>query len=402
VVLNEQAIEKHRRAAFFAFSGPVPLPLERRLVSFTAHNVREALHALHALVRYRGDDKARQIAEACLAAIFDLWGPEKGWNLDRLQGRYGIAVTDNNENFVRTLPHAIGPLVKYYRATGYEAALDLAIVLKDKLCKDHFPEDGTYHIELQGTHGHSIACVLCSLAQLAELTRDVFLIDRVKAFYDNGMWQLRDELGWVVEKTSQSSIDRPDTGEVNSTGDLVETALILGRWGFTQYFEDAERILRCHLLPSQLRDTGFIADPPNPDGADGKRNVAGRLRGAFGFPAPYGHQPFELTGWEAVFFHLDIVGGAVGSLCEAYRDATRFDDAGHHVNLLFDYETDAIKVESFYTHGALTITLKKPGPLWVRLPSWVRPETVTIEGLTGTRRFAGFYPFVVQQPVGVP
>jgi len=42
------------------------------------------------------------------------------------------------------------------------------------------------------------------------------------------------------------------------------------------------------------------------------------------------------------------------------------------------------------------------GPLWVRTPSWVEKETMAIEGLSGTRRFAGAYLFVAQQPAGVP
>ena len=51
VAVDEEAIEKHRRAAFFSFSGPVALPLNRRviggpLVNFAAHNIR---------VRLRGD-----------------------------------------------------------------------------------------------------------------------------------------------------------------------------------------------------------------------------------------------------------------------------------------------------------------------------------------------------------
>ena len=85
-------------------------------------------------------------------------------------------------------------------------------------------------------------------------------------------------MGWVIE----SGLDGapPDLGEVNNTGDIVETALILGRWGYTDYYHDAERILRCHLLPSQLRDNAFIQNPPNPDNEDGMRNVAERHLGA--------------------------------------------------------------------------------------------------------------------------
>jgi hypothetical protein len=300
------------------------------------------------------------------------------------------------------LPRILGPLVKYYRATGYSRALELAVILKDKLLAEHFGEDGAYGIEVQGTHAHSIACVLSSLAQMAELTLDSILLNRVKKFFDNGMWRLRDPIGWVVEKTGSSEVQRPDVGEGNSSGDLVETALILGCFGYPQYFEDAERIIRCHILPSQLRDIEFIENPLNPQNEDCKRDVARRLQGAWGHPAPYGHEPLELQGFPGILFTLDIVGGVVASLCEAYRQVTTFDNTGHHVNLLFDHETDQIKVESRYTHPHLRVTLKKPGALWIRIPSWVDRRRMLVEGIAGVPRFTGSYLLVHQQPVGQP
>ena len=110
-------------------------------------------------------------------------------------------------------------------------------------------------------------------------------------------------------------------------------------------------ILRAHLLPSQLRDVSFIQEPPNPRGEDGLRDLANRHLGAFGFPAPYGHQPPGLS-W--VSFNMDIVGGAVASLVEAWRKITEYGDAdGLHINLLFDYEDPAVRIESPYTHDQL-------------------------------------------------
>ena len=120
------------------------------------------------------------------------------------------------------------------------------------------------------------------------------------------------ELGWVMESSREDNL--LDQGEGNNTGDLVETALILGRWGWPEYYEDAERILRCHLLPAQLRDVSWIEEPDNPEGLDCLRDLAERNRGSWGFPAPYGLRPIEAEG---MGFHLDIVGGVVGSLCEA-------------------------------------------------------------------------------------
>jgi hypothetical protein len=185
---------------------------------------------------------------------------------------------------------------------------------------------------------------------------------------------------------------------MNNTGDILETALILGRWGYADYFHDAERILRGHLLPSQLRDISFITDPPNPHGEDGLRDVADRHLGAFGFPAPYGHEPL---GIERVSFNMDIVGGAVGSLCEAYREATRFDGAEHRVNLLFDHRTEAIGVEAIYTGPALRITLQKPGPLFVRIPPWVSSDEIVVEG-AASPRVGGAYAFFAAPPVDRP
>jgi len=170
----------------------------------------------------------------------------------------------------------------------------------------------------------------------------------------------------------------------------------LGRWGYPEYYHDAERIVRGHLLPAQLRDIAFIANSSNPNGEDGKREVAARHLGAFGFPAPYGHEPVDA---DHVSFNMDIVGGAVASLCEVYRAVTHFDTAGHWVNLLFDHETDAIEVESPYTHPVLRVRVKRPAPLFVRIPPWVDPQTIVLSGVAEPLTLTNGYLFIAQPPV---
>ena len=399
VSIDDGAVENHTRAAFLSYSGSVALPLNRqeiggRPVRFVSHNIREGFHALYALVKYRDSARARELAEAGIAAVFSYWDPEKGWDLDRLEQQHGLDVREAEQTFISGLARAMGPLVKYYRATGYGPALELAILLKEKTIGEFLKEDGAYDPQSFGTHTHSVTCVMSSLAQLADLTGDSHLMNRIKAFYDNGLQDIRDELGWVIENSRPES--NPDCGEINNTGDIVETALILGRWGYVEYCHDAERILRGHLLPSQLRDISFIKDPPNPNNEDGKRDVANRHLGAFGFPAPYGHAPL---GVERISFNMDIVGGAVGSLCEALREGLRSDKAGHWVNLLFDRETEAIRVESPYTHQALRITLKRPGPLFVRVPPWIEPGCVAIHGIERAPRVTNGYLLISDPPV---
>ena len=385
--IDEQAIDTITRAAFFAYHGAVPLPLNRQriggpLVNFLPTQIREGLHALYALVRFRDSEHARELAEACIETIFRCWDPSDGWDYARLQDEHGLSIFKPS-SFLNGLGRSIGPLVKYFQATGYGPALDLAIVLKERTVAEFFTENGEYQAA-HGLHGHSTTCTMSSLAQLADLTRDAHLLARVKAFYDNGLRHIRDQVGWSIETTKPGK--NYGRGEANNTGDIVETALILGRWGHTEYYHDAERILRCHLLPCQLRDVSFIPDPPNPEDEDGKRDVPRRIAGSFGLPAPYGHHP---VGVAEVKFNSDIVGGVVGSLCEVYREATRHDAAGHRVNLLFDHETPAIKVRSPYTHSALSVELKRPGPLFVRLPPWVRPGAIEISGPDRPRHTGG-------------
>ena len=300
----------------------------------------------------------------------------------------------------RSLPvlgRAIGPLVKYYRATGSGPALELAIVLKEKAVADYFLADGSYDTDRFGSHTHSTTCVMSSLAQLADLLNDAPLMGQVHSFYTRGLWEIRDELGWVIESSAPDA--PPDRGEANNTGDILETSLILGRWGYPEAYDDAERILRGHLLPSQLRDISWIEEPDNPAGEDGRCDVAKRHWGAFGFPAPYGHHP---VGLPRVAFNMDIVGGAVASLCEAYRETTRFDSAGHWVNLLFDHETDAIKVESPYTGPGLRVTLKHPGPLFVRVPRWTDPPIPPVAGIAERPLQTGRYLLIANAPIGTP
>ena len=396
--VDEVAIGNHRRAAFLSYSGPVALPLNREVkdgspLNFCPHNLREGFHALYALARFRDDREARELAEKSIAAVGELWDADDGWDLPALE-QLGLVYQDSR-GFIQGEARMLGPLVKYYRVTGYAPALDLALVLKEKAVNEFYLPDGSFDQQRFNTsHSHSITCVLSSLAQLADLLGDGALMLQVMAFCEDGLWAMRDELGWSCESTTQEDSDH---GETNNSGDILETVLILGRWGFGEYYHDAERMLRGHLLPSQLRDNSFIADPPNPDNIDGLRDVADRHLGAYGFPAPYGHKSVG-KGRANLSFNMDIVGGTVASLCEAYREVVRSEESGHWVNMLFDHETEAVSVQSPYTGDGLQIEAKKAGPLWVRIPPWVAREAVRVAGATAT--WSDDYLFVAQPPVG--
>ncbi len=403
VRLDEDAVDKHMSATFYSYS-TAPLPLHRKSpygkpTELLDHDIREGFHALYSLVKYRLCDRARTIAESSIATILKYWHPDRDWDENGLRNDLGVSdLTPGYPAYITRLARAIGPLVKYYRTTGYGPALDLALMLKDRAITEAFYEDGSYNDRRFGTHCHSTTCVMSSLAQLADLTTDASLMARVKAFYDNGLWEIRDEIGWSIETSVDGNCGR---GEANNTGDILETALLLGSWGHTEYYHDAERILRCHLLPSQLRDVSFIEEPENESGIDGRCDVANRLRGGFGFPAPYGHEPLGIMNSDKprIGFNLDIVGGAVGSLCEAYRQIATHDHAGHRVNLLFDHETEKIKVESPYDSPSLRVTVKRPAPLFIRIPPWVSKHQVKVNGVENKPRITNGYLLFQTPPV---
>ena len=71
VAIDEEAIDKHARAAFLSYSGPLPLSLGRQDGAgpprvFVPHHVREGFHALYALLEFRGSLRARDLAEASI------------------------------------------------------------------------------------------------------------------------------------------------------------------------------------------------------------------------------------------------------------------------------------------------------------------------------------------------
>ena len=94
VEIDEESIEKHACAAFMSYSGPVPLPLDRAehtktQTVFSFHNPREGFHALQYLVKFRGSRTARDLAEASISVIFELWDPSSGWDRHQIGGTGG-------------------------------------------------------------------------------------------------------------------------------------------------------------------------------------------------------------------------------------------------------------------------------------------------------------------------
>lgn len=296
-------------------------------------------------------------------------------------------------------PHLIYPLVKYYEATGHQGSLDLALELADIAFEHRFPSDPALVRKSLLPHMFETIAEMNAYSRLALVTGNAAMMERVQLRYE----YLRNSgiigtTGWVPEFLSSGR----DIGEANNTAELIETAMNLAEWGWTEYYQDVERFTRGHLLPAQLLDTSFVTnDPRNP--VDGRRDMRLRLQGAFGFPAPYGHIAMGDTTGRAGAYFADVSAGAVATLAEIQRHIYDSTGGDHRVNLLFDFENERIQIASPYPGGdRLIVTTKVAGDLTVRIPQWAHrgliEQALVEQGLTG--RWNGDYLEVAQPMAG--
>ncbi len=374
--LNERVVDDLARWTHTAFSHEMGLPQGLNLKNFKTtpvtdlHNLRETTHALYALASYRDDKEALKIVKRQIETVNRFYDFETGvWNEKAFNQEFDSR-TNAGAPFPRHFGRYIGPLVKLYAACGIEEALVQAIRLKDLAFRNILNEKGDYDVKVLGPHTHSITSMISSLAQLAEVLGDNTIFELIIAFMENGLRQIALEFGWCIENYNHAD----HIGEINNTGDILETCLILGKAGYTKYFQQAERILRAHLLPSQLLDTCFIPEWDCPN-EDYHHKLATRAKGAFGFPCPYGHQYKN----SPISFNWDITGGAIGSLCEAFRTRVTKSDSLISVNLHFNYKDNDVEIKSPYTNGGvMEIRLKRKYLIRVRLSDWLDRDKLYI------------------------
>ena len=372
-VISEEAINKLR---YWAFKS-----IENTMIGFPAcmnetgsslapvtdlHNLREVMHALYALTAFRNDHKAMVLASGLIETIDRYYDYNNCCFLEKefernTGGKAICCAATKNEKFPfpPTFGRYIGPLVKLYKASGYTGALRQAIMLKDVAFRYILNENGDYDVDLFGSHTHSTTSMVSSLAQLGEVISDRNILDRVDRFMKNGLNTIALDFGWCIENYHRDDM----VGEINNTADIMESYLILAKAGYAGYYSKAERILRTHLLPSQLLDTSFI---PDTNIGNSPRYFAEQSKGAFGFPCPYGHEDHPGA---RISFNWDIVGGGVLGLCKAWESIVTVNEGLVSINLLFDITTDMLNFSSPYNENMkASLILYKKAPVRIRIP----------------------------------
>ena len=334
-----------------------------------AHDSRETVLALTALIRYRDDDRARQYARKFLERLLGLTRPDGTFNAEeiakhpRLTGlwtRFSEQTKDppGKNTACVTRGRAIDALCKYYRVTQEDQALELAGRFVRLVRRTSFMPDGKINPNELG-HTHSITATVHGLIDFGLLTGDREVFEHGRRIFDVGLPAVSSSFGWSRENAwGDDGPPRPWRGELNNTGDMIQAALWLARSGLPQYFEDAERRIRSHIVPSQCthdtEDQGWgVPAPSDREGGSGTKSV------------------------------VDITAGVVQALCATTETLVTKDDKGQSVNLAFSNWKGPVRVRSgLPEEWRLEITPDEQGNVRVRIPSWADRSKlrVNVEG----------------------
>jgi len=354
-----QAEDVLRRYLFATLENPTHLMARflpeagRQLVH--AHDSREAVLALTALIRYRDDDRARQYARKLLESLLRLTRPDGTFNADEvakypsltgLWTRFSEQVQEEGGKVQNTAcitrGRAIDALCKYYRLSQEEQALELAGRFVRLVRRTSFTPEGKINPNEHG-HTHSITGTVHGLIDFGLLTGNREVFEHGRRIFDVGLPAVSSSFGWSMENAwGDDGPPRPWRGEVNNTGDMIQAALWLARSGLPQYFEDAERRIRSHIVPSQCTDDGW------------------------GVPAPS-----DREGGSGTKSKLDITAGVVQALCETTETLVTGDDKGQWVNFAFSTWKGPARIgSSLPERWQLEVTPSGSGSVRVRIPSW--------------------------------
>ena len=390
VHVPEEVYEHLRYWAFHIFDNKMKMPADLNLDTMESlpvcdlHNLREAMYAFVGLLTLNPDDQeAMDMAKHLIKMIDRYFDYDTGKWKEKLfeeecGGRVYTVCCNEYEHFrfASTVGRYVGALVRLYKVTHLQEALDQALRLKDACFKFHLREDGAFVGERFAEHVHSTTSTLSGIAMLGDMLNDHSILDRVKVFLENGYYQIAlKDIGWCTENGLRTDL----IGEANDAAELMEASICLGNAGYEEYYARAEKAIRCHILPMQLLDTSFLPDDPTDD--DATNRFASRLKGACGQPSPYGHEyePDTTLNYGGMLqFNFDNLAGIVSGLCFARDYRVTYHRDVISINMLFDYNDSNLDFKTPYSNNGISkITIAKPSIVRVRMSELTDRPAIT-------------------------
>jgi hypothetical protein len=354
------------------------------------HSLREGLLGLNSLARWRKDAWAAAMGRRMIESINGKLRDDGTWDLEKFDAcqKRGKAVIHNTDP-CDTHGRLLEALVWFFETTGDAAALRLA----DRIARFHFNHttqaDGALLPAAKADHTHSYLGTLRGLLLFGRLTGQHRYIDRVAATYRVTVPRFVHESGYTSHNMVQESC-----GETTSPGDAAQLALWLYQAGNAEFLDDAERLVRARILPSQIRSTPPLK-PMVDDGTDAHRNLGQRIIGGFGGCHAHAH-----GGKQAV---TDVTSADVHTLVDIYKHVTASAGGSLYVLFHFDYEDTLIKVVSRRGKIArLSATPKVAANVALRVPRWTPRDSVQVRADDKAYRpvFAGQFVWLGKVPAG--
>jgi hypothetical protein len=327
------------------------------------HSYRETMLSLALLVKYRDSEPARRhglhAIEQMRKASHDL----SQWDLSLCdQGPKGLEYKGRRGEPAYTHGRAIEGLLCFYEATGETAALAEAERVADFHFDHSLESDGRLGAGC-GHHTHSYLNAVRGLILLALLKGQSDRLQTILATYQNAISRMITRSGFITHDIG-ARLD----GDIASTGDVAHIALLLfGHFKDPRLLEDAERLVRCRLIPSQV----CAPMPIHPMGTgqrDGSTNLPERFVGAIG--GSVGH----VRGQTCV---TDFTAAALHSLIEIYLRTVEVDETCVRINFHFDCNRSGVRVASLRNGSSAHLTIRNDTgkKTHIRIPSWApRPS----------------------------
>jgi len=353
------------------------VPWLRDSTRINPHNYRETLLAFGGLARRRRNAWAHESGLQFVRAMDRCLQPDgrldctKLGSWGKVPGTEDPSHTEAKRNGwfdgTATTGRSLEALVWFFEATGEELALDVARRIAEHHLAHSTNADGTLRDEIADPenvgHNHSYHGTLRGLLRFGLLTGQRDYVDVVAATYRNSVrGGTVKESGWAPHDLGKMRFPNEHGDPVTdpaSTGDAAQLALWLGlEAGCTDLLDDVERYVRARLLPAQLTPDDARRHPD--------AEFAPRQLGAWSIHGPT-HAGKGCT--------PDVLAAVTHSLCDVYGRVCTRTPLGVQVNLHFDFEDADVKIVSGRDRqGALSVLVKRPGSVMIRIPGWA-PES---------------------------
>jgi hypothetical protein len=278
----------------------------------------------------------------------------------------------------------IKSLMACVRYAGSEAALELARLAVQSTFAEHgdFTPDNVFH-----GHMHGGLRALVGAADYALYVGDAVLYSRVDALY-RSVRSLATRFGFLPEVVWR----RGDivACETCALMDYAGLGVTLANHGHPEYWGDMERLVRNHLVESQINDTSWLhSDVEREDTAQFSwREIGPRLVGAWaGWSSPnhvlackenlmWGGP--ELRGKTRAVQNC-CGGSGLHALFILWKNAARFENGCLTVNLHVDKKLPQAEIRGFQPYqGLLRIRLAEPCAVKVRIPDFTTPASMRV------------------------